>query len=102
MTEGINGNRINEKGAVKLINEITKNGKIIDLNNNNIGKLGCEHLSISLRSKDCWLEELSLEDNRLSDISGNLIINSIINNNTLRKLNLSKNYLTNNIGDSLY
>jgi Ran GTPase-activating protein (RanGAP) involved in mRNA processing and transport len=70
----LSGNRINEKGAGKLINEITKNGKIIDMANNNIGRLGCEHLSMSLRSKDCWLEELSLEDNKLSDVAANIII----------------------------
>jgi Ran GTPase-activating protein (RanGAP) involved in mRNA processing and transport len=44
-----------------------KSGKIIDIKNNSIGKLGSQHLSQCLANKDCWLEELNIEDNKLGD-----------------------------------
>jgi Ran GTPase-activating protein (RanGAP) involved in mRNA processing and transport len=72
-----------------------KNGKTIDLKNNKIGKIGTEHLSHCLSSKDCWLEELNLEDNMLGDANIMLLLDSILDNNTLRILNISKNYITN-------
>ena len=78
-----------------------KSGKIIDIKNNNIGKLGSEHLSRCLKSKDCWLEELNIEDNKLGDINITMILDNLLDNNTLRKLNISKNYLTNGIGEKV-
>lgn len=68
------GNRITENGANTLLEQITKHGKIIDVQNNSIGKLGSEHIAKCLNSNDCWLEELNLEDNKLGDSSVNMIL----------------------------
>lgn len=62
----LKGNRISEKGAGGVLEAVIQNGKVIDLGSNNIGKLGCQHLAMSLAGQ-CWLEELSLEDNSLGD-----------------------------------
>lgn len=78
-----------------------KNGKVIDIKNNKIGKIGTEHLSYCLSSKDCWLEELNLEDNMLGDSNIMMLLDSILDNNTLRILNISKNFITNIVGDKL-
>ncbi len=47
------------------------------------------------------IEELNLEDNRLGDKSVKVICEGLITNFSLRRLNLSKNYLTSFIGDSI-
>ena len=65
----LSGNRITEDGAAKLLEQITRNGKVIDVSNNSIGKIGSEHISRCLESRDCWLEELNLENNKLGDIN---------------------------------
>jgi len=74
---------------------------VIDVSNNSIGKMGCEHISRCLESRDCWLEELNLENNKLGDINAITVVQSAYRNSVLRKLNLSKNYITNNIGSSI-
>jgi len=63
--------------------------------------MGCEHISRCLESRDCWLEELNLENNKLGDINAITVVQSAYRNSVLRKLNLSKNYITNNIGSSI-
>jgi len=94
----LSGNRMTEEGASILLEQITKNGKFIDVSNNSIGKMGCEHISRCLESRDCWLEELNLENNRLGDVSAMIVIQSAYRNSVLKKLNLSKNYMTNAVG----
>lgn len=49
----LKGNKITEQGADKLLKIVSKSAKTIDLCENQIGRLGCEHISISLSSKDC-------------------------------------------------
>ena len=44
---------------------------------------------------------LNLEDNKLGDKSVKIICEGLINNVSLRRLNLSKNFLTSSIGDSV-
>lgn len=41
----ISDNRITEKGAVKIIQDLNQNIKLLDISNNNIGAKGCEMLS---------------------------------------------------------
>lgn len=44
-------NRLTPKGADVLLPRLTYNVELLDLSGNNIGKIGCEHISIILNSK---------------------------------------------------
>ena len=51
----LRGNRISEKGAEGVVEAVTRNGKVVDLGGNNIGRLGCTHLAKSLSAETSWL-----------------------------------------------
>lgn len=95
------GNRISEKGAESLLSQISKNAKMIDLSSNNVGKLGVDHLCGSLVLRECKIETLNLEDNKLGDKISLKLFEALQNNSTLRKLNMSRNFLTDAVADSI-
>eukprot|EP00825_Cyclidium_porcatum_P051720 TRINITY_DN95_c0_g5_i1.p1 TRINITY_DN95_c0_g5~~TRINITY_DN95_c0_g5_i1.p1 ORF type:complete len:602 (+),score=103.14 TRINITY_DN95_c0_g5_i1:192-1997(+) len=95
----LKGNKITEEGADKLLRIVAKGAKIIDFTENQVGKLGCEHISISLASKDCKIEYLNLEANKLGDYQSIIILESAIKNRTLKYLNLSRNYMSDKCAD---
>lgn len=97
----MSGNRISEKGAESLLSQISKNAKVIDLSLNNIGKLGVDHLCHSLVLRECKIETLNLENNKLGDKISLKLFESLQTNTTLRKLNMSKNFLTDFVADSI-
>ncbi|KAL4456118.1 hypothetical protein ABPG74_014079 [Tetrahymena malaccensis] len=90
-------NRISEKSAAELVSIISKNAKEVNLANNNIGKIGCENLSRSLQEPKCQLEVLNLEDNKLGDYAIIILLKGIMQNKSLKILNLSKNYITDKV-----
>lgn len=51
----LKGNRITEKGAGGVLEAVTRNGKVVDLGGNSIGRLGCQHLAKSLSAETSWL-----------------------------------------------
>ena len=97
----MSGNRISEKGAEALLSQISKNAKLIDLSSNNVGKLGVDHLCSSLVLRECRIETLNLEDNKLGDKISIKLFEALQNNSTLKKLNMSKNFLSDVIADSI-
>ena len=74
---------------------------MIDLSSNHIGKLGVDHLCASVILRDCKIETLNLEDNKLGDKISIKLFESLQNNTTLKKLNMSKNFLSDAIADSI-
>lgn len=46
------GNRLSEKGAKTVLSQLGKNTKTIDLADNQIGSIGCDHLYAILTSKE--------------------------------------------------
>lgn len=47
----LDNNRITEKGADAILGSLNYNIKLLNLSNNNIGHLGCKHLSQFLQDK---------------------------------------------------
>ena len=99
----LQGNRITNVGSGDLLKTISKKAKVLQLSQNNIGRIGCEHISASLNEKEykSRIEILNLEDNKLGDTSVGLILDALVTNKTLKILNLSKNYLTDKSGEKL-
>lgn len=97
----MSGNRISEKGAESLLSQISKNAKLIDLSSNSVGKLGVDHLCISLVLRSCKIETLNLEDNKLGDKISIKLFDALQNNSSLKKLNMSRNFLSDAIADSV-
>ena len=97
----MSGNRISEKGAESLLSQISKSAKLIDLSSNNVGKLGVDHICASVTLRECKIETLNLEDNKLGDKISVKLFEALQNNGTLKKLNMSKNFLTDAIADSI-
>ena len=83
----------------------------MNLANNNIGIAGCEILLKYLRNIDSKLtnnffiffrlEEINLENNHLDNSAGIILIKGMQENRTIKKLNLSKNLLTEKISSEL-
>ncbi|CAK71897.1 unnamed protein product (macronuclear) [Paramecium tetraurelia] len=93
-------NRIQSSGATKLLNQIGKVAKVLDLQQNNIGKIGTDSIWQQIQSRENKLEVLNLEDNKLGDRNVTRILKALLNsNNKLKSLNGSKNYLTNDIAE---
>ncbi|KAL4466565.1 hypothetical protein ABPG72_010616 [Tetrahymena utriculariae] len=97
----MSGNRITNKGADDLLKTISKKARVLELAENQIGKIGCEHISRALYDRDSKIEILNLEGNKLGDAAVSLILNSLNNNKILMILNLSKNYLTDKSAEKL-
>lgn len=97
----LSGNRISEKGAETLLSQISRNAKLIDLSSNNVGKLGVDHICASVTTRECRIETLNLEDNRLGDKISVKLFESLQTNTTLKKLNMSRNFLSDAIADSI-
>ena len=57
--------------------------KVLDLSQNNIGKIGCELLASQLEDLACRLDSLNLEGNRLGDKSVSLILHALEKNYSL-------------------
>ena len=97
----MSGNRISDKGAETLLSQISKNARLIDLSSNNVGRLGVDHICSSVVSRECKIETLNLEDNKIGDKISLKLFEALQNNSTLKKLNMSKNYLSDSIADAI-
>lgn len=64
------------------------------MSRNKIGNPGVECISKSVNYRDCKLENLNLEDNKLGDRLVAQLCLSLQTNSTVAKLNLSKNQVT--------
>jgi len=84
-----------------LLKTISWKAKVLEINANCIGKIGCENIAKSIEIKDCKLEILNLEDNKLGTASSKIIIDACLKSKTMRILNLSKNFISDSIQDSL-
>jgi Ran GTPase-activating protein (RanGAP) involved in mRNA processing and transport len=73
----LKNNRINNQGADELLQTISVRAKIIDLQSNSVGRLGCEHISQALLNRECRLEILNLENNKLGDSCVMLVADSL-------------------------
>lgn len=87
-------NHITPKLAHGFFSNFQQTPKLINFSQNNLGILGCQSLVTMLKQRDCILREINLEENSLSDISAKLLFDGLHHNLALRKLNLSKNKLT--------
>ncbi|RUP46000.1 hypothetical protein BC936DRAFT_147470 [Jimgerdemannia flammicorona] len=84
---------------------ITKNAKIVfrpqfahvtilDLSKNNMEEHGAQYISEALVAPQCLIERLNLSSNRFGIKGMSLLAIGLINNSTLRELNVSDNWLT--------
>jgi len=70
---------------------IQYNATEINLSDNNIGKDGCAILADLLKKEGSSLECLALKQNQIDDECISLLVDGLLNNNTLRKLDISLN-----------
>ncbi|EGR31140.1 leucine rich repeat protein [Ichthyophthirius multifiliis] len=96
-------NRISKKGADDLLQIIARKATILDLEGNQISYIGCDHIGRALEARECKIEVLNLEDNKLGDKAINMILQSVLNNinNSLITLNISKNYISDKCTNSI-
>jgi Ran GTPase-activating protein (RanGAP) involved in mRNA processing and transport len=78
-----------------LLGIIAKKARVLDLSYNSIGKIGSDHICKAVTSRECRIEILELEDNKLGDFNIVTLCKSLQKNRTLKVLNLSKNYISN-------
>lgn len=48
----LGGNRITKDGADELIHAVSKKAKVLDLSENLIGNIGCQHIANALKDRD--------------------------------------------------
>ncbi len=90
----LGGNSLTERGAISLLEQMyfKRNAILImNLEDNRIGKVGCEHLSNYLLDLKCQLRHLNLSNNDLKCHAIQALAVGIANNLSLRYLNLSFN-----------
>ncbi|CAD8085561.1 unnamed protein product [Paramecium sonneborni] len=89
----LNDNRMTQLSSSEVIKS-TRGATKLSLSKNKIGN-GCFEIGNSLVSRECKIQQLNLEDNKLQE---NLIIDileRIADNRSLKILNLSKNNISN-------
>jgi len=72
--------------------------EILKLYGNNIGNAGCDIIATLLADPSCNLHTLRLINERISNEGMIVLVNSLVNNIKLRKINLDRN-LVNNINE---
>ena len=81
-------------GVVKLL-ESEKELVSLDLNNNNLGSLGCKQIRLLLESSDNKLHRLNLSNNGINDEGVKHLAEALTHSNCkLNSLNLSKNSIS--------
>lgn len=48
----LSGNRITNKGADLLLKNVLNNARVLELGENQIGIIGCQHLALGLHDRD--------------------------------------------------
>ncbi|XP_075048125.1 NACHT, LRR and PYD domains-containing protein 12-like [Mixophyes fleayi] len=88
-------NKLTDRSCTQLASGIRNNRSVrkLDLSNNKLGGPHFCDLGTALSSPTCWIEELLLSNNYLTDRSCNQLAPGISNNQSLRKLDLSRNNL---------
>ena len=89
-------NNITDVGLTSFFDILSGNDVIkhINLSGNRIGMNGCKVLSRFLKEKTCRLKQLILSKNRLTDRDVKCILEALCDNESLKLLDLSRNYLT--------
>ena len=96
----LRNNRLNEKGASKVLKNIRISSKILDLSRNRVGK-SVKLLKPVLLHKDSKLQRLNLSKNNLGDIACNDLLQNLQQNKLQEYLNLAENNLTDKIAEKL-
>ena len=88
---------IGNQGGVAIGLALSRGSKLeyISVKKNEISDEGVTKIAASLDGSKCILRELYLNGNDINDAGGELLARSMINNNTLQKLDLSYNNLKN-------
>ncbi|CAD8184428.1 unnamed protein product [Paramecium pentaurelia] len=90
----LNDNRMTQMSSSEIIRS-TRGAYKLSLSKNKIGS-GCLEIGNSLVSRDCKIQLLNLEDNKLKESLIIEILERIADNRSLKILNLSKNNISNN------
>jgi len=89
-------NRISAIGADHLLSKLSFHTEILNLSGNSIGKIGIDHLCNNVSLKNTRLIEINLEGNKLGDVAVGMLCDAIAYNSTVRRLNIGKNFLSDN------
>jgi Leucine Rich repeat len=91
----LRNNALSPKGAKFIFPVLTPNLKILDLSLNKLGEAGALMLVEHFERGIFLIEHLNLESNEIGDNATILLLNVISENLYLKKLNLSKNNISN-------
>ena len=91
----LRSNRLSEKGSTSILMKLDMHSiKDLCMSENSLGRASVRRIADILEDQKSNLRHLSLESVKLSDLAGNLIFEALCVNNTLTRLNLAKNSLS--------
>lgn len=93
-------NRMHEKGAKKVLNNLRPSNKTLDLSNNHIGR-SCNQLTPLLTNAESKLQILNQNKNFLGDTAASELCHSLLSNKNLKCLHLNDNKQTDRVCDRL-
>ena len=89
----LQNNNIRSMGSISTLQNYT-NLERLDLEGNNVGIDGCRTIAKLLQNEDSRLETLDLASNKIDDDGAEILATSLKHNNTLTRLYLWKNKIT--------
>jgi Ran GTPase-activating protein (RanGAP) involved in mRNA processing and transport len=96
----VKNNRLDTRGADKLIKSLRNSHKILDLSYNNI-RGSTSLLKPILNQGENMLQVLKLDKNQIGDHACNELLASLATNKNLKALHMNDNHLTDKIADKL-
>jgi hypothetical protein len=96
----VKNNRLDNKGADKLIKSLRTSHKTLDMSYNNI-RDSTSLLKPILNQGENMLQVLKLDKNQIGDHACNELLASLVTNKNLKSLHMNDNHLTDKIADKL-
>jgi Leucine Rich repeat len=96
-------NLIHTKSAVTLSLALQKNTtlRVLKLNHNAIGDVGCCALAINALRNNTTLTELGLRHNQITDIGGKALLDALMTNTTIQSIDIEQNAISKEVAGNI-
>lgn len=90
----LRGNGIKDSGTFSILNSLNRSHiRVLDVSNNSLGTRAIETLSEIINDESAVIEEINLENSKISQSGLSKLCRSLMHNKTVKVLNLANNHI---------